>query len=214
MLEYNSVGKLASVSITFHEDTADNRTVDIYGKNTAYTSPTELYSNNTQGTLLGSIVKGTSTSITIEGDYTYIGIRSNYGAIYIETITITYGGADSAVNVANYIMYEDTNNQCSTKTTTAIGYFNNLSSAERSTFMTSNDYVISTARERFNAWLANQGKSISQSNNDYVVNSNHKIVLNNIDSDNASTAFIVVLVSVVSLATIVGFILIRRKKEK
>ena len=214
IISTTSGGKLASVSITFHEDTVNNRTVDIYGKNTAYTSPTELYSNNTQGTLLGSIVKGTSTSITIEGDYTYIGIRSNSGAIYIETITITYGGADSAVNVANYIMYEDTNNQCSTKTNVAIGYFNNLSSAERSTFMTSNDYVIATARERFNAWLANQGKTIVQSNNDYVVNSNHKIVLNNISSDNISTTFIIVLVSTITLITVGGFILIHRKKEK
>ena len=66
-------------------------------------------------------------------------------------------------------MYEDTINQCTTKFDVAVSYFNNMSSSERTTFMTSNDYVISCARERLEAWAANQGKQIVYSNGDYLV---------------------------------------------
>ena len=210
----SSGGVLASISITFLSDTADGRTINVYGKTTAYTSPTDLYDSNKRGTLLGTIVKGTSTSLTITGEYTYIGIRSNYGAIYINTITITYGGTDTAVNVSNYIMFEDTNNQCNIKTDIAIGYFNGLSNEEKSTFMTSNDYVIATARERFNAWLANKGKSIDYVNNAYVINSNSKNGFVILDSEDKANNITVLIIIVLSISSIAGFAFIRKKKEK
>ena len=49
-----------------------------------------MYDNSKQGTKLGTIVKGTSTELTIEGDYEYIGLRSNSGAMYLTSITITW----------------------------------------------------------------------------------------------------------------------------
>ena len=39
---------------------------------------------------MGSIKKGTSTVLTISGDYEYIGLRSNSGAMYLASITITW----------------------------------------------------------------------------------------------------------------------------
>ena len=209
-----SGGVLASISISFHTSTTSGRTVNVYGKNTPYSSPSDLYNNNTRGTLLGTIVYGTSTSLSITGNYTYIGIRSNSNAIYINTITITYGGTDTAVNVSNYIMFEDTNNQCNIKTDIAIGYFNGLSNEEKSTFMTSNEYVIVTARERFNAWLANKGKSIDYVNNAYVINTNSKNGFVFLDSEDKANNITVLFIIVLSISSIAGFAFIRKKKEK
>ena len=84
-----SGGKAKKVIISWYSDTAEGRTVDIYGKNTAYTSTTELYDTNTQGTKLGSLKKG-ETELEITGDYEYIGFRSNSGALYLTSVQITW----------------------------------------------------------------------------------------------------------------------------
>ena len=85
-----SGGKAKNISVEWHSYTTDTRTLDIYGKNSAYSAATDLYSASTQGTKLGSIVKGTSTELTISGDYEYIGLRSASGAMYLTSITITW----------------------------------------------------------------------------------------------------------------------------
>ena len=85
-----SGGKLRKVVVTWHAETADGRTLDIYGSTTAYTSPTDLYDDAKKGTKLGSIVKGTSTELEIFGDYEYIGLRSNNSAMYLTDITISW----------------------------------------------------------------------------------------------------------------------------
>ncbi|MCR5646181.1 MAG: chitobiase/beta-hexosaminidase C-terminal domain-containing protein [Bacteroidales bacterium] len=94
-----SGGTVSSVSVSWHTATADNRTLQVYGSDSEYTSPTELYNSNTQGTLLGTIVKGTSTTLTIEGSYPYIGLRSANGAMYLSEIDITWttGGSQQTV---------------------------------------------------------------------------------------------------------------------
>lgn len=84
-----SGGKVAKIKVVWNSNTANGRTLDIYGKNTAYTAATELYGSNA-GTKLGSIVCGTSTELVITGDYEYIGLRSNSGAMYIESIEIEW----------------------------------------------------------------------------------------------------------------------------
>ena len=63
--------------------------MDVYVSNTPYTSATELY-NTVVGEKVGGIVKDKSTELTIDGDYEYLGLRSNNGAMYIKSITITY----------------------------------------------------------------------------------------------------------------------------
>ena len=90
-----SVGRVAQVVVVFNADTADARVLSIYGSNEAYTNPTDLYDSNKQGTLLGEMAMNNQDSWTlvIEGDYEYIGIRSKSGALYLDSITITYGDA-------------------------------------------------------------------------------------------------------------------------
>lgn len=86
-----SAGKVSKVIVTWNSNTADGRTLDIYGKNTAYSAATDLYATDTRGTKLGSIVYGTSTELAIEGDYAFIGLRSNNGAMYLTQIQIVWG---------------------------------------------------------------------------------------------------------------------------
>lgn len=84
-----SGGKVKKISIVTESGT---NTIDIYGKATPYTDATNLYAteNGDQGTKLGSLKCGTDTELEIVGDYPYIGIRSNSGAIYLTSISITW----------------------------------------------------------------------------------------------------------------------------
>ena len=84
-----SGGKAKKVVVDWNSNTSSDRTLDVYGKNSAYAAATDLYSASTQGTKLGSIKNGTSELI-INGDYEYIGLRSNSGAMYLTSISITW----------------------------------------------------------------------------------------------------------------------------
>jgi len=90
-----SGGRVTRVVVTWNSNTANSRSVDIYGSNTAYEGSLDLYDADKQGTKLGSIVKGTSTELTVSGDYTYIGIRNSGNAIYMEKVEITWSTAPS-----------------------------------------------------------------------------------------------------------------------
>ena len=88
-----SGGKLKSVTITFNSKTTD-RKVQVYGKNEAYTAPTDLYDAATQGTLLKEIAANDeSKTLTVEGDYAFVGLRSASGALYVDKIEITWDAA-------------------------------------------------------------------------------------------------------------------------
>lgn len=84
-----SGGYAKKVVVKWNSNTTSERTLNVYGKSTAYTSPTELY-GNASGDLLGTIKCGTSNELVIDGDYEYIGMRSNSGAMYIEQISISW----------------------------------------------------------------------------------------------------------------------------
>lgn len=92
-----SGGYAKKVVVTWQSETTDGRTLNIYGKNTAYTAATDLYNSTNQGTLLGTITKGTSTEFVIPGNYQYIGLRSASGAMYITEIQITWSSSPIAL---------------------------------------------------------------------------------------------------------------------
>ena len=106
-----SGGKLKKVTVVWDTHTANNRVLQIYGKNTAYSAATDLYNNSNQGTLLGTIVYGTSTELTISGDYTYIGLRSASGAMYLTSISI-----DWEISSSRYSVLYDANGGTGTMT--------------------------------------------------------------------------------------------------
>lgn len=87
-----SGGKARKITIDWSANTVNDRVVDVYGKNTAYVSASDLYDASDRGSLLGSIKKGTSTELTINGDYTFIGLRSRNSALYANSITILWDG--------------------------------------------------------------------------------------------------------------------------
>lgn len=84
-----SPGYAQKVVVEWHSESDANRTLSVYGKNSAYSNPNDLYDSSTQGTLIGTIAK-TGTTLTISNDYSYIGIRSTDGAIYLNSIEITW----------------------------------------------------------------------------------------------------------------------------
>ena len=98
----NSHGTNAvSITITCNEQTEDGRKIDIYGSNSPYTGPRDLYSGSTRGTKLGSIVKGTSTTLTISENYQYIGIRANAVTVYISSIEIEWSATPPVYDYSN-----------------------------------------------------------------------------------------------------------------
>lgn len=135
--------------------------------------------------------------------------QTNY--VNITQIEVTIKDSETAANVANYIMYEDTANQCDSKFNTASGYFNNMSTSERSTFMTSSDYVISTARERFEAWARHLGKTITLNDGVYEISDR---LVNPIlkQGENTQTIAIVVVISVLGLSAIGGYFFLKKRK--
>ena len=84
-----SGGKVKKISIDWNSNTAATRELWVYGSNTAYTSPADLYDASTDGDKLAEIVCGT-TEFVIEGDYEYIGLRSGSNAMYLNSIEITW----------------------------------------------------------------------------------------------------------------------------
>lgn len=96
-----SGGKIKKIAVVWNSGTTSGRTINVYGKNTAYSSPSDLYGNNS-GTSLGSISCGTSTELTISGDYDYVGVRSNSGALYLDSITFTWSSSSATPTTPIY----------------------------------------------------------------------------------------------------------------
>lgn len=86
ILVNNDKGNIKRVIVEWNASTVSGRTLNVYGSNSAYSSAADLYDENKYGELLGTIVYGTSTSLDITGDYTYIGLRSNSGALYLNYV--------------------------------------------------------------------------------------------------------------------------------
>ena len=96
-----SGGKLKKIVVTWNSSTTTGRTLNVYGSNTAYTAATDLYDSNKQGTLLGTIAYGTSTELTVTGDYAYVGFRSASGAMYLDKVSITWEVDASQANLTD-----------------------------------------------------------------------------------------------------------------
>ncbi|MBR5174321.1 MAG: BACON domain-containing protein [Bacteroidales bacterium] len=83
-----SGGKVKSVTITRE---FGSPTVDVYCKNTAYTSATELYGDSC-GIKVGSLTEDNPTLdlSALEDEYAYVGLRSQDGNAYLSSIKIEW----------------------------------------------------------------------------------------------------------------------------
>lgn len=91
------------VIVKWNENTADEKTLGIYGRNFAYETPAQLYDEGLKGMLLGTIKKGTNDFIEINTAFPYIAIRSEdgQGAIYLDTIKVVWGETGVGFNYSN-----------------------------------------------------------------------------------------------------------------
>lgn len=86
----SSGGKVRTILVEWNSNTSEDKVLDIYGRNEPYTEVADLYQGNSSEKI-GSISHANGeTTLNIEGDYAYIGIRSNDGAIYLDSISITW----------------------------------------------------------------------------------------------------------------------------
>ena len=128
----------------------------------------------------------------------------------ISSISYTLAGNDNASNVANYVMYEDTNNQCTTKLSEAIDKLNTMSETEKNSFWTSNSYVVSTARERLLAWATHEGKELTYSDGVFQISNSRNI---SSISDQTNNSLLIMVISIFGLTAVGGFFFLKRKKE-
>ena len=98
-----SGGTVKKIIVNWNANTVQGRVLNIYGKNSAYSAATDLYSSSSQGTLLGTVEKTTAvgtaitSELTISGDYEYIGFRSNSSAMYLTSVSIVWETGGSTV---------------------------------------------------------------------------------------------------------------------
>lgn len=100
-----------SITVGYNATTVKDRTLNIYGNYSAYTSTTDLYDDAKKGTLVGTAVKSTDTGTTssyskvsFEEPYLYIGLCSADGALYCDYIVVEYleAGYTRDVTEGNY----------------------------------------------------------------------------------------------------------------
>ncbi len=86
----NPSGSCISISITFDSHTQNSKKVDIYGSNTAFDIE-DMYDGSV--TKVGTITydqNNPTATYNFEADYSYIGLRSADGAIYMTSIAVTW----------------------------------------------------------------------------------------------------------------------------
>ena len=91
-----SGGTITKVTVTWNSNTSSGRQVDVYASNTPFTDPTDMYnSKKSDAKNVGSIIYGSTTELVIPGEYQYVGIRSNSGALYLTNVTFTWGKGEN-----------------------------------------------------------------------------------------------------------------------
>lgn len=118
-----SGGKVKSVTVTWNSSTQEGRTLNVYGKSTAYTAVDDLYDTSKQGTLIGTIIYGTSTTLSVSGDYEYVGLRSASGAMYLSEIRVAWSSSAPSTQVAKPSITCENNKVTITCSTTGADIF-------------------------------------------------------------------------------------------
>ena len=95
VLSNGTINNVTRVRVDWNNETVNGRTLNVYGSNSPYSAASDLYNEETDGDLLGTIVKGTSTYLDVTGDYTYIGVRASDGALYLDSLIIECNYASS-----------------------------------------------------------------------------------------------------------------------
>ncbi len=83
---------LKQIIVDVNSNTANSRYLNVYGKSNNYQTPNDLNSSDANDYLISTttLVKGTTITIDIDGDYKFIGVRSKSSAIYLNSITFVW----------------------------------------------------------------------------------------------------------------------------
>ena len=244
IISTTSGGLVTKVAVEWNSQTADARTLNIYGKNTSYSSASDLYSNdsNVQGTLIGTIVCGTSTELNIATDYAYVGIRSNSGAIYLDGIDISWSQTEAAeadvtiVNafINNYMHPEIAHNtdpnaainntgDCDTEGwySDAKTAFNALKTRQKAIILTSsstayiggtNPFTYNQIKDRLLAWATANHESLNESTKTLGAVNNGGLS-SIINNESNNTIVAIIIIASISTLAIGGYFFIRRRKH-
>ena len=90
-----SGGTLLSITVAFNKSTAANQELQIYASNEPF-DIAEMYKTDSEKCeYVGSIKNnGSGDTFVFEGEYKYIGIRSEHGAIYLDEIIIVWDSGE------------------------------------------------------------------------------------------------------------------------
>ncbi len=82
-----SGGKIKSITIEWNSGTSNARNLNIYGSTSPYSAPSDLYS----GSYVAQLNKGDNeTTYEFIEEYSYVGVRSASGALYLDSITFVW----------------------------------------------------------------------------------------------------------------------------
>ena len=234
-----SGGYAKSISLTWDSNTASGRTVQIYGKNTAYESAADLYNESTRGTLLGSTqYDGSTEEATIEllRPCTYIGIKSSSKPLYLESIQINWGtsaagysdidATDTFINT--YMHLDHTTNDGSCRDSgwylSAKAAYNDLTTAQQNIILKSPsvyktisevDWKYSDVKARFEAWAVANNDKAPYDGNDEVVTKIHaagSATFGN-QSVDSNLPLIITIVAISTAVAAGGFFFIQHKRR-
>ena len=237
-------GYVKTIEIKFDSQTTADRTIDVYGKNSAYSAATDLYNASTQGTNIGSVTGqgGDDLTITVSGDYSYIGIRSNSGAVYLSEIIITWNyvhtdsdvtAVDTFISNKMHLDYDNGgeigstggNGSCTdyydkNGTSGAKYAFTQLTDVQKEIILKSTSkYGLVGSHEYTYDEIKDRLSEWARINGDTLnsetgVFSSARILPTIISGSTSSAAVIVIVVSLVCITAIGGYFFIRKHKEQ
>lgn len=96
--------KVVKVTVDRSTENTSNNQLDFYSSEKAYTAASDLYAAASAGTLVGNVAKNESGTVTLETPAGFIGMRSNNGACYINSVTVVYEVPDDVTTKEEAIL--------------------------------------------------------------------------------------------------------------
>lgn len=165
-----SGGLIKKVKISWNPKTADNRILNVYASNEKLSSTSDLYSGNKVKSI-GTISNNKKeTELSITENYKYIGVNSNSGAIYLDSISFEWEPikptVDETILQSSYLFTKMTNGE-------------NISNGIRFVGSVKEDKFANLSNVGFNFTLASTDKNVTK---DYAVETTK--LYNKIDDSN------------------------------
>lgn len=220
-----TIGTVDLIEITFNTNSNDERVIDIYGSHEPFSSPADLYSGSSIGSIAyadGQV--GTLDISALNGaPYEYIGIRSRKSAIYIDQIRIGYTEAATPTDaevvakfVADYMHMDDYDADKTGVGTGAClgegGYYQvamtaflELTPEQQELFKTGDEFA--DARKRYEAWAHFNGDDTP-----YDGSFNPSLAAR-IDDEAKADYWVVGGISLAVIGLAAGLFFLRKKKE-